>query len=103
MGEKNVGRRETMRRVLVVIGAAPLLASGLEACSGGELACSGNVTTAQLVVRGALHYADHGADPSRHCSACQLYSGDASSCGTCSSVPGSVNPGGTCDAFTART
>lgn len=102
-GSMNIGRREVLRRALVVIAAAPLAGASLAACGSGELSCSGGgLTPAQLALRGGLHYTEHGSDASRHCSGCQLYTGNATACGTCSSVPGSINPNGSCDAFAAR-
>lgn len=99
----NLGRRDLLRRALVVLAAAPVLGPALASCGSGELTCStGGLSAAQLVVRSSLHYTDRGADASRHCSGCQLYTGGAEACGTCASVPGSIHPRGTCDAFAAR-
>jgi hypothetical protein len=103
MSGKGIGRRDVLKRALVVLAAAPMLGSALEACGGGEPSCAGGVSSAQLTIRGTLHYRERGSDPSRACSGCQLYTGNATTCGTCISVPGSINPGGTCDAFSART
>lgn len=101
--DKTLGRREMLRRTLVVIAAAPLMGSALGSCGGGALSCSGGaLTSAQLITRSAVHYLEHGPDASRHCSGCQLYAGSATACGTCASVPGSINPGGSCDAFVVR-
>lgn len=100
---KMIGRRDLLRRALVVLAAAPVAAPLLASCGGGELSCSGGtLTPAQLAVRSTLHYSEHSADAARRCSGCQLYTGTADACGTCSSIPGSINPGGSCDAFAAR-
>lgn len=101
---RNFGRRDMLRRALVVLAAAPVMGSALASCGGGEVSCSsGGLTPPQLAIRSGLHYAEHGPAATRHCSGCQLYTGAANACGTCSSVPGSINPTGTCDAFIART
>jgi len=104
--DETIGRRDLLRRALVVLAAAPVMMPILASCgggNGGELNCAGGaLTAAQQATRGALHYAEHGADPARHCSGCQLFTGSATACGTCTVVPGSIDPGGSCDTFAAR-
>ena len=83
--DKILGRRDMLRRALVVIAAAPVMGSALASCGGGELSCTGGaLTSTQLITRNAVHYAEHGPDASRHCSGCQLYTGSATACGTAS-------------------
>jgi hypothetical protein len=100
---KTMGRRDVLRRTLVVIAAAPVMAPLLASCGGGEPSCSsGGLAPAQLATRSTLHYVEHGTDPARRCSGCQLFAGSADACGTCTVIPGSINPRGSCDAFAAR-
>ena len=101
--DDTIGRRDLLRRALVVLAAAPVMMPILASCGGGELSCAdGSLGPAQLATRGALHYAEHGTDAARHCSGCQLFTGSPTACGTCTVVPGSINPVGSCDAFAAR-
>lgn len=100
---KNMGRRDLLRRALVVLVAAPVMGPALASCGGGAPSCSGGgLTPPQLAVRSGVHYLEHGPVATRQCAGCQLYTGTPTACGTCSSVPGSINPQGTCDAFIAR-
>jgi len=98
---RRLGRREMMRRSLVVLAAAPAVAA--IGCGGGALTCEpGSLSQEQTAMRQALHYVDTAADPARHCSACALYTGNEAACGTCSVVGGAIHPQGTCDSFVAR-
>ncbi|UJR84155.1 hypothetical protein [Sandaracinus amylolyticus] len=96
---RRLGRREMMRRSLVVLAAAPAVTA--IGCGGGALECTPGPAGDQAM-RTALHYVDHGPDASRHCVRCQLYTGGESACGTCSVVAGGIHPQGTCDSFVAR-
>ncbi|MFO0682486.1 MAG: hypothetical protein U0234_10565 [Sandaracinus sp.] len=94
-----MGRRDVLRRALVVLAASPVLA----ACGSGELHCTdGSLTPQQLALRSTLHYVEQAADPGRRCQGCILYTGSPTACGTCSAVPGAIHPGGSCDSFVAR-
>lgn len=99
---RRIGRRDMLRRSLVVLAAAPAVAA--IGCGGGELTCdTGSLAADQTAMRQALHYTDHGPDAARHCSSCALYTGSATACGTCTVIAGAVHPQGTCDSFVART
>jgi hypothetical protein len=98
---RRLGRRAAIRTGLTVLASVPV-ASAL-GCGGGELTCApGSLTEAERTMRTTLNYVDHGSNPSRHCSGCALYTGNANSCGTCSVIAGEIHPQGTCDSFAAR-
>jgi hypothetical protein len=96
-----IGRREMVRRSLLVLAAVP--AATALGCGGGGLTCDpGTLSAEQSAMRRSLHYSDHAQTASRACSGCALYTGSESACGTCSVVSGAIHPAGTCDSFVAR-
>lgn len=102
--ERRHGRREILRRALVVLAAVPAVSLvGCGGSDGGGIECGpSSLSAEQQRARQMLHYVDHGPSAERHCVRCRLYTGNASACGTCSAIAGPIHPEGTCDAFVAN-
>lgn len=100
-----IGRREMVRRtvLLTVVASAP--AAWLSACGGGELACDDEsaLSAAERDARRNAGYAEHAADPARACAGCTFFqAGGANACGACTVVRGPIHPAGSCNLFAPR-
>ena len=99
-----ISRRDALKRSLTVLAAMPVAVAACKKESEA-LTCTNTsgLSQADLATRTTFSYQDHGPDPNRVCSRCQLFQAAApNACGGCTLVKGPVNPGGTCTAFVAR-
>lgn len=96
-----LGRREILKRGLIVLAAAPVLG----ACGGGGgLDCSSTagLDPAALANRTTQQYVEQSLRASSHCSVCRFFTaGAANACGSCTLIAGPINPNGYCNLFSA--
>jgi hypothetical protein len=95
-----LGRREVLKRSLMVLAAAPVLG----ACGGSGPDCSSTAGLDQGAIanRTTQQYVEQSLRASSHCSNCRFYTaGAANACGTCQLIAGPINPGGYCNLFSA--
>lgn len=102
--QQTLGRRELLKRGLIVLAASPVFA----ACgsSGPDCSSTAGLDAPAIANRTALQYVEHSTRSSAHCSNCRFYTasppvGGAPSCGSCTVVAGTINPDGYCNSFSA--
>lgn len=101
MDEGKVSRRTALRRSLTVLAALPV--ASLIGCGGAPAAVTcGGATPEQQTMRTALQYTENGPDAARHCINCQLFTGNATSCGSCQVLQGEISPQASCTSFVQR-
>ena len=99
MNEK-LGRREVLKRSLLVLAAAPVL--GACGSSGPDCSSTAGLDQAAVTNRTTQQYVEHSVRASSHCSACRFFTaGAAGACGTCQLIAGPINPDGYCNLFNA--
>ena len=95
-----LGRREALKRSLIVLAAAPLFG----ACGSSGPSCSdvSALDPTASANRTTQQYVEHSLRASSHCSGCRFYTaGAANACGTCTLIAGPINPDGYCNLFNA--
>jgi High potential iron-sulfur protein len=105
MSSSTISRREAGKR-LFLASATLLVPTWLAtACSKKELACTdvSRLTPDESAMRTTLAYLDAATDPSKKCSACQLFKpGQDGQCGACTVLKGPINPNGGCKSFAPK-
>lgn len=100
MHDTKLGRRELLKRSLIVLAAAPVAV----ACgsSGPDCSSTAGLDPAALANRTAQQYVDQSTRASSHCSSCRFFTaGAAGACGSCTLIAGPINPNGYCNLFSA--
>jgi hypothetical protein len=95
-----LGRRELLKRSLIVLAAGPVLG----ACGSSAPDCSSTagLDAAAIANRTAQQYVEQSLRASSHCSACRFFTaGAAGACGSCTLIAGPINPNGYCNLFSA--
>jgi hypothetical protein len=96
-----LGRRELLKRSLIVIAAAPVWS----ACGSPGPECSdvSGLDATALANRQTQQYVEHSVRASSHCSGCRFFTaGAANACGSCTLIAGPINPDGYCNLFSAQ-
>jgi hypothetical protein len=112
MSNEKLGRREVLKRALVVLAAAPVGAASLSACGssggggGGGLHCTdtAGLQPAEVTMRNTQAYSDTSPHADQHCRQCRFFqpaAGGATACGSCQVVRGPIHPDGYCNLFSA--
>lgn len=113
MSNEKLGRREVLKRALVVLAAAPVGAATLSACGssgggggGGGLHCTdtAGLQPAEVTMRNTQAYTDASPHADQHCRQCRFFTaaaGGATACGTCQVVRGPIHPDGYCNLYSA--
>jgi hypothetical protein len=95
-----LGRREVLKRSLIVLAAAPIL--GACGSSGPDCSSTAGLDPTAIANRTTQQYVEHSVRASSHCSSCRFYTaGAAGGCGTCQLIAGPINPDGYCNLFSA--
>lgn len=98
-------RQVDRREALVGIAAVLIAPASLLACGKKQLTCTdtSGLSADETATRTTLGYVDQTPDPSKACSACQLYKAAAEGqCGGCGVIKGPVHPDGTCKSWVKK-
>lgn len=98
-----LGRRELLKRSLIVLAAAPVL--GACGPAGPDCSSTAGLDPTALGNRTTQQYVERSLRASSHCSNCRFFTaattGGAAACGSCTLIAGPINPDGYCNLFSA--